>query len=66
MKYRDEEYSPELGDHVEVYSEEFEPELARVSVIGKKRIKVTYDNDCIKPISEWVSPSDCDMISREI
>lgn len=65
MKYRCGECSPELGDHVEVHDEQFEPELARVTKIGKSRIKVTYDNDCIKPRSEWVNNTDCDMISRE-
>lgn len=65
MNYRDDEYAPEMGDLVDVYSEEFEPESARVVAIGKSKIRITYDNDNIKPRSEWVLPSDRDMVSRE-
>ena len=65
MNYRDDEYAPEMGDLVDVYSEEFEPESARVVQIGKSKIKITYNNDSIKPRSEWVLPSNCEMVSRE-
>lgn len=66
MKYRDGEYGPELGDAVDVYSEEFEPETAKVNKIGKKKILIIYDNDCIKPRSEWVCPLSCELVAREI
>lgn len=64
LLYRDQEYSPELGDQVDVYSEGFEPETAVVEVVGKKRIKVRYENQAITPAAEWVAPADCDMIAR--
>jgi hypothetical protein len=66
MKYRDEEYEPDLGDQVDIYSEDYESEAARVIAIGKSKIRIRYNNEYIKPRTEWVDPANCDMISREM
>lgn len=65
MKYRDEEYAPDMGDQVDVYSDEFEPEPAVVIAIGKHKIRIRYDNTYIKPRTEWVDAANCDLIARE-
>lgn len=65
MKYRDGEDTPELGDSVDVYNETFPPERATVATVGKNKIKVQYEDSNIKPASEWLPASDCDLISRE-
>lgn len=65
LTYNDGECSPEYGDQVTVYSAEFEPEAAKVVKVGKDKICICYDNECIKPRREWISPAVCDLIARE-
>jgi len=66
MKYRDDEYAPELGDCVEYHYENYPSDRAKVTAVGKNRIQIAYENENIKPRSEWVNPASCDLISREI
>lgn len=65
MQYSDDEYAPEVGDVVEYRYENYPPDRATVTAVGKNRIQIAYENQNIKPRSEWVDPSRCDMISRE-
>lgn len=57
-----------LGDRVEVGADSllYEPEMAVVKCLGIKKLLVYYENQSVKPRSEWVKPDSCDMISREM
>jgi len=54
----------ELYDTVEVLDAEFEPEEAHVIKLGKKKIKIEWDNPHIKPAKTFVSPESCELLFR--
>lgn len=66
LTYHDGETTAELGDRVEVGIDSlmYEPEMAVVKCLGRKKIMVEYDNETVKPRVEWVLPDGCEMISR--
>lgn len=55
-----------LGDRVEtgIHSLLYEPEMAVVKCLGSKKLLVEYENQWVKPRSEWVKPDSCELISR--
>jgi len=64
LRYHDGEHEPDLGDTVEVSSEYFENEKGIVTRIGREKLRVRWVSEYIKPRSEWVTSSSCELISR--
>jgi hypothetical protein len=62
MKYRDGEEA-ELGDTVCVYCDGFPSEWGTVVAVASKQIRVFYSDD-VKPSSEWLPGSQCDLLRR--